>query len=281
MATLIKEDEIRKRLSFYYNRLVLNDSKSKRLFNIESFNEIDRTSLFYEKMEKRLLLYNSLLNERIYIQYPGKESVDDVPKPLDFRPELLMESGKRIKTASFGDIWDVLDYISKSHKAYLAVLASVFLKIGYMHGYIKENEYYLCETIDESGSVVAKSKEKLGWYKLGIDNDIWYTLNDRIGMIPLADGEVSIEAFFKYVDLLFQNEDCKYFYKNTVIKPKVNYSLESGRNSSSDTNLFIINYLKGDEKMSSLVNSMSKGRGIATFTKSNYEVVTDGIVIKE
>ena len=149
-----------------------------------------------------------------------------------------------------------------------------------MCGYKKVIDSYSCEEINYFGGKTA-SKVDLEWYLMGIDDDIWYTLNDRIGLIPLTDGMVSIEAFFKYVDLLFQNEDCKYYYINKVINGKTNYNLTSGRNSSSDTNLSIISYCKGDNKMSALIDSVSKGRGIASFRKSDYENVTDGIVINQ
>ena len=131
MASLIVEEELKKRLFFYYNRLVLNQSKDRRLYNIESFNSIYRSSLKYNNLEKRLLLYTTLLNEKIYIQYPGKESaLDDKPKPYDFRPELSSSSGAFISSASFGDIWDSIDYIAKRHNAYLSIIAAIFLRIG-------------------------------------------------------------------------------------------------------------------------------------------------------
>ena len=43
--------------------------------NIIFFNRLDRSDLAYGKQEKRLLLYATKLNEKIYVQYPGKETV--------------------------------------------------------------------------------------------------------------------------------------------------------------------------------------------------------------
>ena len=67
-------DELRDKLHAKYNRSVNKESKIKREENIHCFIEIDRTELSYDKLEKRIFLYNTLLNEKNCIQYPGKES---------------------------------------------------------------------------------------------------------------------------------------------------------------------------------------------------------------
>ena len=277
MANLITQLEIRNRLQFDYNRGVLSESKDRRKYNIEQFNAIPRGSLAYEIEEKRVLLYTTIEGEKIYIQFPGKESVRDIPYPYDLRPELCLEDGTFIAPASFTHIWDTMDYIAKTHNAYLYIIATIFLKIGYMHGYIKTSGSYYSELVSKT-SIKRDKDVELDWYSLGIDEDIWYTLNDGIGKVPFSNAEVTIEALFKYIDLLFQNEDCKYYYQNVFIKKISSYGLTSGRNSSSDTVLSVISYLKGDTLMSQLINGVSKGRGIVSFKKSNYETITNGLV---
>ena len=277
METLLREEELKRRLTFYYNSLVANDSKEKRLLNIVNFCNIDRSNLEYGITEKKLLLYKTVLDERIFIQYPGKESViEKFPKPYDFRPELYTKNGARLKPASFYDIWDVLEYISKSYPDYLPMIASIFIRISYMYGYQIEKNSYLCATIEDSNTIIDVSKEELEWYRIGVDNVVWDCFNKEIGLIPMCESEISIEAFFKYIDLLFQNEDCKYYYIKT--REGKSYSLNCGRNSSCDTNLSLISYLKNDFKMSELLRAMSSGRGVAKFRVSDYEKVTDGIV---
>lgn len=108
----------------------------------------------------------------------------------------------------------------------------------------------------------------------------WYTLNDKMGWINLGNNQViSFEGFIKLVDLLFQNEDCKYYYKNIVIDKKDKYKLSSGRTNSSAANLFILNYLEGNVKLSKLLDAFQKSRGVPMIKKSDYSVVTDKIVI--
>lgn len=123
-------------------------------------------------------------------------------------------------------------------------------------------------------------KEKLDWYCLNISEDVWYTLNDVIGMIDLGNGQnVSFEGFIKLVDLLFQNEDCKYYYKNVIIKGDSNYKYVNGRNNSSGANLLILNYLEGNVKISKLLDAFQKSRGVPQIKKGDYSIVTEKMVI--
>ena len=99
-------------------------------------------------------------------------------------------------------------------------------------------------------------------------------------MIDLGNGQqISFEGFVKLVDLLFQNEDCKYYYKNVVINQNQNYKYNNGRSNSSSANLLILNYLSGNVQLSDLLDSFQKSRGVPRFRKSDYSIVTDGIVI--
>ena len=118
------------------------------------------------------------------------------------------------------------------------------------------------------------------WNMIDFSDDFWYSLNDKIGDVEMFDGfMISFEAFIKYVDLLFQNEDCKYYYRNSVLAPRKDADmLKNGRNSSSDANLAILNYLQGNKKLSKLLNEFQKGRGVTSFRKSDYSVVTNGII---
>lgn len=53
----------------------------------------------------------------------------------------------------------------------------------------------------------------------------------------------------------------------------------SGRTNSSAANLFILNYLEGNVKLSKLLDAFQKSRGVPMIKKSDYSVVTDKIVI--
>ncbi|SCY45787.1 hypothetical protein SAMN05660668_02708 [Pseudobutyrivibrio sp. AR14] len=284
MARLLSTEELQNELSFEYSRgIVLAESKRLRKYNVESFNLLSRDKLEYNKRERRLLLYTTLHNENIYIQYPGKESDAERKQvmPFDFRPELQKANGEFIPDISFGDIWDILDKIGSEAKKYLPFVASLFLHMSYMHNYENEKSLYEYADLDmKNGTEIEKGNVEHEWYRLNISEDIWFTLNDRIGPIELDKNNVfSFEAFIKLVDLLFQNEDCKYYYKNVVIDGKSKYNFENGRTQSSDTNLLIISHLEEKTKLSSLLNSFQKSRGVPGFKKQDYSIVTNDMVI--
>ena len=286
MPIMLSNEELRKELSMSYSRnTVLKDSTDKRKYNIDVFNKIDRKKLKYNKTECRLLLYETLQGEKIYIQFPGKESVDRIKKPNDFRPKLQFSNGGEfMQDASFGFIWDILDEIGKKRKVDLYFVAALFLRIGYMYGYEKVSETVMRETIKlKNGlieSVECVEDELFEWYKISLSDNVWYTLNDKIGPIKVSeDGRsISFEAFIKFVDLLFQNEDCKYYYINVVINGKKDYKLKNGRPNSSAATLCILNYLEGNDKLSNLLNVFQKSRGVPNFKRADYMIVTDGIV---
>ena len=286
MPKLLANTELRERLKIEYNKKdVLKESKRKRKKNIASFLGISRDSLKYGVKEKRILLYETLKGEKIYIQYPGKESTNKEPRPLDFRPELETVNGTFMQNITFGYIWDILDEIGRTHNGYLCLIAALIIKEEYMYDYQMCNEQYESYIVDYENNKVSKdSSLTLEWYKLNLDDDVWFTLNDKVGDIKINNNEViSLEAFIKFIDLLFQNEDCKYYYINKVEKGKVStideYDLKNGRNSSGDANLAILSYLQKKKKLSDLLNEFQKGRGVTSYRKSDYSIVTDDIVV--
>lgn len=283
MARILTNEELKKELKVEYSREMLGKARTTRLMNIQAFNGLSRKGFFYNKKEKLILLYETQKNEQVYIQFPGKESIGNPEMKLDFRPKLQDDSGKFIDDLSFGTIWDILDEIGKEHKAYLPYIACIFFTMGYMHNYKEYNKEYKCYEINyksKDKSIKEIGCEVMNWYGLYFSDDIWYTLNDKIGLIKLESGQsISFEGFIKLVDLLFQNEDCKYYYKNVIINNKKDYKLDNGRLNSSAANLLILNYLEGNVKISNLLNAFQKSRGVPTFLKRDYAVVTDNIVI--
>ena len=284
MARLLTTDKLKAALKMEYGSRRTNaESKEKRKFNIAAFLDLDRNGLQYMSRERQLLLYTTQRKEKIYIQYPGKESVENIAMPKDFRPKLQLADGSYMQDASFGFIWDIIDSIGKAHKHELSYVAAIFLQMGYMYGYLKEKAEYPVKELEMIDGVVetevVTGKEVLEWYRLNISDDVWYTLNDRIGDIEISGGQkISFEAFIKFVDLLFQNEDCKYYYRNVVIRKKDDYKYENGRTSSSMANLQILNYLQGYERLSALLDVFQKSRGVPGFRVRDYAIVSDGIV---
>lgn len=285
MGSLLSSSQLRETLKADYKpRQTNKEAVEKRKHNIQSFNKINRTGLEYNKLEKRILLYETMNQENVFIQLPGKESAENPSMPLDFRPKIQLQNGEFASDLSFGAIWDILDEIGKKLNSYLSYIAAIFFKLGYMHDYrhIKDDfKSFEVEIVD--GNEIAENevqKVNLDWYCLNIPEDVWYTLNDVIGMIDLGNGQtVSFEGFIKLVDLLFQNEDCKYYYKNVIIKGDSNYKYANGRNNSSGANLLILNYLQGNVKMSKLLDAFQKSRGVPQIKKGDYSTVTDKMVI--
>lgn len=282
MPSLISTTDLRKSLYMEYSRRILTESRNKREQNINGFLAINRDGLKYESLERRLCLYTTLIGEKVYIQYPGKESEGQLPNPNDFRPKLMMQNGQMMQDASFGFIWDIFDSIGKKHNDYLSFVATLFIRMQYLQEYEYVEDSYKYEEIEIDGNeetLFENGMETLKWNKLQISEDVWYTLNDRIGMIEIPQGEISFEGFIKLIDLLFQNEDCKYYYKQ-VIRNNQNFNWgTTGRPNTVSTNLRVLRYLENKEKLSDLLNAIQKGRGVMSFPKADYSIVTDNMVI--
>ena len=283
MPRSLNSNEMKAELRLDYSSNILDDSRKRRLYNINSFNGIDRARLSFNSAEKRMILYSTLQNEAVGIQFPGKETVEKTPKPYDFIP-IIQLNGKNLGlNMSFGDIWDVFTSLAKSHKDYLCYIAALIYDMGYLQRYDQVKENYRTELVDvKNDYVLYTSYETLEWYRMNISDDLWYTLNDRFGPIILENGQsISVEAFIKYVDLLMQNEDCKYHYINTKVnsKPQYERTLNNGRIGSSHANLLVLNYLQEKEKLSDMIDSIQKGKGTAGFRKADYQIVTNDIVI--
>lgn len=282
MPTLLSLEELENSLATTYSQMVLEESKVRRRENINTFLDLEREGLEYNELESRILLYRTLSGEKIYIQYPGKESANAEPMPKDFRPKVELANGIFMQDASFGLIWDLLDQIGRRFNEYLPLVATLFYYMGYMYDFrcTDENcEYKKIAIIEDRAEVVHSSIIHMSWYHFNLSDDQWYSLNNYIRAIQLPDGNtISFEGFIKFVDLLLQNEDCKYYYKNVVLQGNETYDLRNGRVPTAHTNLAIISYLQGHISLSEILNKIQKGRGVASFRKSDYEQVTAGIV---
>lgn len=284
MPKIMSIAELRNSLCVSYSQEVLSRSRLLRQENIEAFLSIDRGGLRYESLEHRILLYTSLQGEKVYIQLPGKESVESNrnPMPKDFRPKLECVDGSMMQDASFGYIWDILDEIGRQHRDYLSIVATVFFHMGYMYNYTQTSGCYECSALlydDEVYEIRKIDPIEIRWNHIDFSDDVWHSLNNYLGDISVPSGQtISFESFIKFVDLLLQNEDCKYYYKNVVQGNKPSYNLKSGRTSTCDANLLVLHYLKGEGKISRLLDSFQKTRGVPSFNKSEYPLVTDGIV---
>lgn len=87
-------------------------------------NEISSNTLVYEQNEEKLFLYKTADGEKIYIQFPGKESeaADNKKRPYDFRPKIETKDGTIIKDLVFADMWGIIEEINEGHHTHYKVL---------------------------------------------------------------------------------------------------------------------------------------------------------------
>ena len=284
MAVLSKNELSRRLTTVLPATRELNKERiKKQQTNTKTIYELDRDSLKYDAFERRLLVYSTLLQEKIYIEYPGKESVSSTPMIKDTCPGLSKDETMISLDSSFGDIWDVLDYLGKNHKAYLPVLAAVLLHMSCMDVYklkTSHRECYDIEVFQDDRTYRRTTDISATFYELSFSKRIWETLNDMFPGICIKGQTMSFEAFIKYFDVLLMNEDSKYAYK-AISAGKATYDTwkyKHGRVNTIGTCLNVINYLKDSISISSLLNGFQKGRGPIGFSVTRYASVTEGII---
>lgn len=265
-----------------------------KISNINAFLHINREGLENGKLEKRLLMYKSLAEESIFIEYPGKESTStyasleekNILNPNDFRPELHTKEGEVIAKLSFIDIIEALVEYSWEHdKNVMQILAALIIKLAYMKDYknkalvhpshlIIVHENHQREVMDE------KREDIIERYYLPISRDTKECLKgwDKI-RLPSRHYEkkipVSIEGFLYYLDILAQQEDCKYYYTRKI---KGNKSLNSGigRINNLLTVVNVIDRLLSDRPYGDIVSSI--GRYVRPIKARDIETVTGGLI---
>lgn len=275
--TLISNQELRERIrTTIPKRTPYNVEKKKKLENIENFNKLSREGLESGKLERRVLLYRTQCDERVYIQYPGRESKRSESKrggrnvfPLDARPIIQKSNGEILPDMNFRRIWDIIDKIGQDHKADCDILAVLFLRIAYMIGYQHNDAEYLSETINIATGEIAKSEKiKLCWNSFVIDSDVADTLSDKF---ELLEG-ISLEGFLYYNDLLAQNEDCKYSYLNGQ-----QWDIKTGRINNCLSHLTLISHVLGYMGISELIDKFQR-TGVAPLAQKRFVEVCGDLV---
>lgn len=273
---MLNNKELREELSAKYDK---RETNRKRLENIISFDGISREGLKYNATEKRVHLYTTLLEDRIYAQLPGRETErHGNPNQTDFRPGLQTPEQETVPDAAFRDIFDVIEQIATQNKDSdsLPILAAVIYQVYSMDRYTTDqNTHYSTELIDISRSAHTPIlPEKLDIYRISFRSQVWETLeklfnDDRIPL-RLKGTKISFQAFIEYLEVLVQNEDCKYYEK------KGHTLSDSGRINTCGTILSIIYYYEGYITLSELLYRFSYG--VAPFKVHDLPEVTDGIV---
>ena len=243
------------------------EAKKKKLFNIISFSELDRKGLQHGIIERRVLLHQNN-KEKVYIQYPGKESPE---KPWDFRPK-AENNNNFIPDLSFSNIWDDISQIHINSTQVIDVIAAIFVRMAYLIDYILEDNEYDYEDIDiKTNKVVSKGKIKLKWYRPNFDKSVIQFLSKKISIRG-----ISIESYLIYNDLLAQNEDCKYYYMKKIKKEP--WKPNVGRQNTLFSHLSVIQFITKQIPFSTIMTRFTKGRGVAPIKIEEIDKATGNII---
>ena len=170
-------------LSLTYDKNVKKSADEKRKYNINAFSKLDRNNLEFRKIERRLFLYNTTADEKIWIQYPGKETLSG--KPWDFRPKMFIkDKNELMPDLAFSDIWDDLADIHAGNPEILQILSAVLFRMAYMEGYKKESRSCYFDDINiETGRVVNEGEIDITFYLPYYNSEILSAIQSEIGHI--------------------------------------------------------------------------------------------------
>lgn len=276
---MLKVNELEEQLKTTYPIKVTSITQSKRMANIDALtklidNEISSNTLVYEQNEEKLFLYKTKEGEKIYIQFPGKESeaADSKKRPYDFRPKIETKDGAIIKDLVFADMWGIIEEINEGHHTLIKSLSALFFRMGRMIDYKNTTEQYDYEIVSTKNTSITRSgKHTLTWNKLCLDKDIIESLNFHISEITLNDNtSISFEAFLYFFSLILENEDIKYYCKKQ--------NLTSGRIPTCDSMLLLASHFTGNTSLATLLQRYVSGFGVGKCNSDEIEPSTCGLI---
>lgn len=262
--------------------------------NIESFLHINRNGLQNGKLEKRLLMYKSLAEEAIFIEYPGKESTSiyaeseekNILNPNDFRPELITKEGEVLAKLSLADIVEaVVEYGWKHDEETMKILAALLIRLAYMKGYkckelVHPSHLIVVHSKKHREIMPEKQEDIIKRYFLPINSETkeylsnWDKINlpsrDYLKKIP-----ISIEGFLYYLDILAQQEDCKYYYTRKF-KGEKTLKVEVGRINNLLTVVNVISRILNNRPYGDIVASL--GKYVRPIKVKEIVAVTNGVI---
>lgn len=262
----------------FYPDSISDKTQEKRSTDITALQSMIQTAkiendLAYGATEERLLLHTTRDGEKVYIQYPGKESTKngDKRRPYDFRPRIMTADGTMIIDMAFADMWGVVEKINEQQHKILKLMACLFFHMGRMTLHQRIEQEYTCEIVDSADEVIDTSTRELDWYSLVFEDGVLESLNLFIEPITIRGGvAISFEAFLYFFEYILQNEDSKYYDKK--------HDLSSGRIPTSDSMLLLSSYLFGKTSLSVVLQRFVSGYGIAKCNINEINPATDGLV---
>lgn len=269
-------DKIKEMLRTVFSKSTKVRAKSMKVDNIKSFANLDRNNLKFEYKERQMLVHVTQAGERIFIRFPGKESIreGDRIRPWDFRPKIMLANGSMATDISFKNIWDDLTDIADSHPDLLSILATTFFRMAYLIDHKKYSAE--CDSaIYEYGSncLISENSLTLTWYKYEPNPELISFLQSKIGNIR----GMSIEAYLMMNDFLAQNEDCKYYYRDKIVSKK-EWDEKIGRSNNLLTHMATIGFLQKNIRFTEITDRFQRGRGVAPISTKEIPLVTEGMV---
>lgn len=264
-------------LKMEYKKSTKGIALAKRLENINAFAGLSRQELEFGSKERLLYLYKSKLGEQVCIQYPGKETISgnqERVRPWDFRPKLISVTGEVMKDLSFPNIWDDLAAMHISNNEVLSILAALLFRMAFMEGHVSQKLLADYQDIDiKSMRTIVTGAIPFEWHAPKYPLEIMDYLDARIGKIRGA----SIEAYLVYNDLLVQNEDCKYYYRDVLLR-KGKWNSSIGRNNTLLSHISVIEYLQGRITFSEIMSRFQRGMGVAPVSLNRIPGITNNII---
>jgi len=263
------------------------ESSQKRETNIHWIVNLPRKGLAFRQKTRQILITKTQYKERIYIQYPGKESArsNDKLRPWDFFPR-IKSSKSYLSDLDFKAIWDILfeglQTLLKDNLQWSNVFSTVFYRMAFMNDHILSDDPFKTTVnqilYDKKGKEIVKEvkiKKLPLLYQYSPDKKMIKMVTD---IVPLWGG-MSFEAFLHYNDLLAWNEDCKYFYRMQNEKPN-NWIRNTGRINTLLSHLSIIGYVSGKIKFSDICIKFARGKGVAPATREEIFRLCNGYILK-
>jgi len=286
-----KKDNINNFLKFPLSKSgKTSPSYNKRLNNIFWIRDLNRVGLGYKKNERQLLIHETDAGEEIFIQYPGKESSKegDNKRPWDFRPRVyIKKSLSWLDDMSFMDVWDVINdnykkIIDVNKEEVFRIIAVLFYRMAFLIDHIESGKFdtkYIDLSFEDNIEKETKSPESLeltSFYKYSPNKDLLDYLERKC---PTIWGGLSIEGFLFYNELLTWNEDCKYYYRNVVVKRNNDWIGTTGRINTALTHMRIISLLLDYIPFSRICMGFSRGRGVSPITNKEVKEYFEDYII--
>ncbi len=235
--------------------------------------ESEKNGLLYQQKEERILIHETMLGEKIYIQFPGKESTRENEKKnlVDFRPKVLGVNGEYLPDFTFQKIWLFIEQLQDKNEEILPLWALLNFKMSRMamHDLVPAEREYPMEILTMDNDKIKKCESRrdihIDWYEFRLPESLRSLLKDY-GLFEFAikKGQrckCSIEAILYLLELIAQNEDCKYYYmKNGLASDDGNDDLiVAGRRSTFNTMLAFQAAIEGTYPLSSFITSLQQG----------------------